>query len=115
MIVDIYALLPEDWFEQIGEPSSDEEQYAPIDYDLVCTALYTANSFYGPEMVDLLVDEDKEVYYICSAVRQPVGDYAWTTVWLWYKSDKSKYSDIKAIISKELAKDSAIDSPLDNQ
>ncbi|MBQ2920128.1 MAG: hypothetical protein IJE58_02995 [Oscillospiraceae bacterium] len=100
-MIDIYRILPEEWFEQIGEPSNDEEQYAPIDYDFVGTALYTGNSFFGPEKVDLLVDADKGVYYICSALRQPVGDYGWSTVWLWYKSDKSKYSAIKSIVENE--------------
>lgn len=97
MLVDIYKFLPEDYFEQIGDFSDDEEEYAPVDYDDVCTALYTANSFYGPEMVDLFVDHESKVYYIRSAIRQPIGDYAWTTVWAWYKSLPEYYEEIKAI------------------
>ena len=108
MIVDIYGLLPEDWFEEIGEPSDDEDQYAPLNYDHVCTGLY--ESFYGPEFVDLLVDEEEEIYYIRVALRHPVGDYSWSTIWCWYKSEKSKYAEIKAIIEKA-TENSAIDSP----
>lgn len=112
-MIDIYNLLPEDWFEEFGQPSNDMDQYAPIDYDLVCTALYTANSFFGPEYVALLVDEDKEIYYIRSGVRQPIGDYAWETIWFWYKSDPSRYAEIKAIIEKA-TENSAIDSTPEN-
>lgn len=101
-MVDIYKIMPEDWFEQIGDFSDDEEQYAPIDYDHVLTALYTGNSFFGPEFVDLLVDGDKQVYYIRAAIRQPIGDYAWTTIWAWYKSDPERYQEISRIVEAAL-------------
>lgn len=73
-----------------------------MNYDEVCTSLYTANSFYGPEFVDLLVDHDEKIYYIRSAVRQPVGDYGWTTVRAWYKSLPDKYAEIQRIINNTM-------------
>lgn len=101
-LVNIYSILPEDWFEMIGDPSCDEEEHAPLNYENVCTILYVTNSFYGSEKVDLLVDKEKEIFYIRSAIRQPIGDYAWSTVWTWYKSYKTKYEEIKNIIGKAM-------------
>lgn len=100
MFFDIYKMLPEEWFEQIGDFSDDEEEYSPLNYDEICTALYSGNSFYGPEFVKLLIDEEEKIYYICSAIRQPIGDYGWRTIWGWYKSDSKYYSEITEIINK---------------
>lgn len=101
-MIDLYKILPEEWFEQIGDFSDNEEEFAPIDYDLVTTSIYCGNSFFGPEFVDLLVDDDLQIYYIRSATRQPIGDYAWTTVWTWYKADVSRYDEIKNIVLEAL-------------
>ena len=103
-MIDIYKVLPDSFFEQIGDFSDDEEKYAPINYDYepVCTELYTANSFYGPEFVDLFVDHEEKTYYVRSAIRQPIGDYAWSTVWSWYKSLPDKYEEIKSIIDQQM-------------
>lgn len=101
-MIDLYKILPKEWFEQIGDFSDNEEEFAPIDYDLVTTSIYCGNSFFGPEFVDLLVDDDLQIYYIRSAIRQTIGDYAWTTVWAWYKADVSKYDEIKNIVLEEL-------------
>ena len=103
-MIDLYKILPEEWFEQIGDLSENEEEFAPINYDDVVTAIYCGNSFFGSEFVDLLVDDDLQIYYVRSATRQPIGDYAWTTVWAWYKSDTTKYGEIKRIV-KEAMKD----------
>lgn len=103
-MIDLYKILPEEWFEQIGDLSEDDEKFAPIDYDLVTSSIYCGNSFFGPEFVDLLVDDYLKIYYIRSAIRQPIGDYAWTTVWAWYKSDTTKYGEIKRIV-REAMKD----------
>ena len=103
-IIDLYKILPEEWFEQIGDLSENEEEFAPINYDDVVTAIYCGNSFFGSEFVDLLVDDDLQIYYVRSAIRQPIGDYAWTTVWAWYKSDTTKYGEIKRIV-REAMKD----------
>lgn len=101
-MIDLYKILPKEWFEQIGDFSDNEEEFAPIDYDLVTTSIYCGNSFFGPEFVDLLVDDDLQIYYIRSATRQTIGDYAWTTVWAWYKADVSTYDEIKNIVLEEL-------------
>ena len=101
-MIDLYKILPEEWFEQIGDFSDNEEKFAPIDYDLVTTSIYCGNSFFGPEFVDLLVDDDVQIYYIRSATRQPIGDYAWTTVCAWYKADVNKYDEIKNIVLEAL-------------
>lgn len=58
--------------------------------------------FIGPEFVDLLVDDYLKIYYIRSAIRQPIGDYAWTTVWSWHKANASKYDEIKNIVLEAL-------------
>ncbi len=101
-MIDIYKLLPEEWFEKIGDFSENEEEFAPINYDDVVTAIYCGNSFFGPEFVDLLVDDYLKIYYIRSAIRQPIGDYAWTTVWSWHKANASKYDEIKNIVLEAL-------------
>ena len=101
-MIDIYKLLPEEWFEKIGDFSENEEEFAPINYDDVVTAIYCGNSFFGPEFVDLLVDDYLKIYYIRSAIRQPIGDYAWTTVWSWHKANASKYDEIKIIVLEAL-------------
>lgn len=105
MIVDIYSILPEDYFEQIGDFSDNEEEYAPVDYEDVCTAIYSGNSFYGPEFVDLYVDREQKTYHIRSAIRQPIGDYAWTTIWAWYRSMPERYEEIGKIIEKAMKED----------
>lgn len=69
-MIDIYKLLPEEWFEKIGDFSENEEEFAPINYDDVVTAIYCGNSFFGPEFVDLLVDDYLKIYYIRSAIRR---------------------------------------------
>ena len=101
-MIDLYKLLPEEWFEQMGDFSNDPDDNAPIDYDdeKVAYALYGGNSFFGGEFVDLYVDSVERIYYIQIAIRQPIGDYAWETLWAWYKSDPSKYEEIKNIIEK---------------
>ena len=101
-MVDLYKILPEEWFEQIGDFSENEEEFAPIDYENVTSAIYCGNSFFGPEFVDLLVDDYLKIYYIRSAIRQPIGDYAWTTVWSWHKANASKYDEIKNIVLEAL-------------
>ena len=79
--MDLLNILPEDWFEQIGDFDANKEKYAPIDYDgPVAYAIYEANSFFGPKLVNLYIDEDKQIYYLCTAIRQPIGDYGWETV-----------------------------------
>lgn len=55
-MIDLYFILQEEWFEQIGDFSDNDEEFAPIDYEPVTTALYRGDSFYGPELVDLLLD-----------------------------------------------------------
>lgn len=50
-MIDLYKILPEEWFEQIGDFSDNEEEFAPIDYDLVTTSLYSGNSFLGPNLL----------------------------------------------------------------
>lgn len=104
-MIDLYKILPEEWFEQIGDFSDNDEKFAPIDYESVTVSLYCGNSFYGPEFVDLLVDDDLQIYYIRTATRQPIGDYGWTTVWAWYKSDVSKYEEIRRIVLEALHED----------
>lgn len=103
--IDIYKILDEDWFEQIGEFSDNGEEYAPIDYEEVAYAIYSANSFFGPEFVDLFVDEFTKTYYIRIAIRQPIGDYGFHTVWAWYKSVDGIYDKIREEIKKELEKE----------
>lgn len=99
-IIDLLNILPEDWFEQIGDFDTNEEKYAPIDYDgPVAYALYEANSFFGPEFVDLYIDEDNKIYYLCTATRQPIGDYAWATIWAWYQSTPNRYEDITRLLN----------------
>lgn len=46
-----------------------------------------------------------QIYYIRSAIRQPIGDYTWTTVWAWYKADVNKYNEIKDIVQEALKDD----------
>ena len=104
-MIDLYKILPEEWFEQIGDFSDNDEKFAPIDYEPVTVSLYCGNSFYGPEFVDLFVDDDLQIYYIRSATRQPIGDYGWTTVWAWYKSDVSKYEEIRHVVLEALHED----------
>lgn len=99
--VDIYNVILDDYFNLVGEPTSDEYKYAPIDYDEVCTSLYEANSFYGPEFVDLCADHEKQVYYIRSAIRQPIGDYAWELIWTWYQSKPEYYEKITKILQEQ--------------
>lgn len=101
-MIDLYKILPEEWFEQIGDFSDNDEKFAPIDYEPVTTALYCGNSFYGPEFVDLLVDEELKTYYIRIAIRQPIGDYGWSTVWAWYKSNAEKYEEIRRVVLEAL-------------
>ena len=101
--IDLLNILPEDWFEQIGDFDTDKEKYAPIDYEVpVAYGLYEANSFFGPEFVDLYIDEDKQVYYLCTAIRRPIGDYAWETIWAWYKSNPEHYKEIQEILQLEV-------------
>lgn len=100
--LDLLNILPEDWFEQIGDFDDNEEKYAPIDYDgPVAYALYEANSFFGPEFVDLYVDKDSKIYYLCTATRQPIGDYGWTTIWGWYQSIPDKFQDITDLLQSD--------------
>ena len=105
MMIDLYRLLPEEWFEQVGDFSNDPDDNSPsnCDYEQVTYALYYGNSFFGGESVTLYADVKEKVYYIQIGTRQPIGDYAWETLWAWYKSDPSKYEEIKEIIEKALA------------
>ena len=34
-MIDLYKILPEEWFEQRGDFSDNEEKVAPIDYEPV--------------------------------------------------------------------------------
>lgn len=100
--MDLLNILPENWFEQIGDFDTNEEKYAPINYDgPVAYAIYEANSFFGPEFVDLYVDDYKKIYYLRTAIKQPIGDYAWTTVWAWYKSNPEHFEDICKMLQSE--------------
>lgn len=99
-MIDIYKILDSDWFEQIGEFSNNDEEFAPIDYEEVGYALYSPNSFFGGEYVNLYVDEDIQVYYIKVGLREPIGDYGWHTMWSWYKSIDGKYEIIEKALKE---------------
>lgn len=109
-MIDLYRLLPEEWFEQMGDFSNDPDDNSPCDYEEVTYALYCGNSFFGGESVTLYVDVEEKVYYLQTGIRQPIGDYAWETLWAWYKSDPSKYEEIKSIIEKALEEGSGNES-----
>ena len=98
--VDVYKIIDCDWFEELGEPSYDEDEYAPIDYDDVCFGAYECGSFFGGELVDLYVEEPTETYYIRSAMEEPIGDYGWHTCWRWYKSIDGMYETIKKAVEE---------------
>lgn len=59
-MIDLYRILPEEFFEQIGDFDTNEEKYAPINYEEVTMSLYEPNSFFGPECTYLHVDDEEK-------------------------------------------------------
>lgn len=104
-MIDLYRILPEEFFEQIGDFDTNEEKYAPINYEEVTMSLYEPNSFFGPEFTYLYVDDEEKIWYIEICQRQPVGDYGWQTVYSWWKSIDGKFEDIKNIVNKAFKED----------
>ena len=98
LTVDIYEVLSEDWFEQIGDISDTKEEYMPLNIEKVCTAFYT--TFFGNERVELFVNKKEKIYYIFSTYSYRVNDYECRTSYGWLKSDSKYYSQITEIINK---------------
>lgn len=94
--VDLYVLLKEEWFDQIGDFDTDEEKHAPIDYGRkIAFSIYGPNSFFGSEFVDLYFNCEENIFYLRISINQPIGDYAWETLFVWYKSVLGKENCIK--------------------